>query len=64
MGALGRVLGPVWGTWLFQRFEPDAPYISAGIMMAIIGVLCIVRLRKLLGSVIAQRAAAADRVAV
>jgi MFS family permease len=54
MGALGRVLGPVWGTWLFQRFEPDAPYISAGIMMTIIGILCIIRLRKLLGPVITQ----------
>ncbi|HEY3295854.1 MAG TPA: MFS transporter [bacterium] len=58
IGALGRVLGPVWGTWLFQAYEPDAPYISAGLMMGLLGILCLFRLRRLLGPVIARPFAA------
>jgi multidrug resistance protein len=55
--ALGRVLGPVWGTWLFQRFQPDAPYISGGILMALIGLVSLFRLRKLLSPVLRPRVA-------
>jgi MFS transporter, DHA1 family, tetracycline resistance protein len=45
IGALGRVLGPLFGTWLFQRYAPAAPYYAGAAIMALIWLATLIRLR-------------------
>lgn len=33
LGALARVLGPVWGTWVFQAYGHAWPFLTGGIVM-------------------------------
>lgn len=35
-GALARVVGPVWGGWLFQAWGPEWPYWISGAMMVLV----------------------------
>jgi MFS transporter, DHA1 family, tetracycline resistance protein len=41
LASLGRIVGPAWGGWLFDRFGPSMPYLSAATIM---GVACVVAL--------------------
>lgn len=46
MAAFGRVLGPLWGTWLFGYYAPTTPYwVGSGIML-LVGVAAAVYLRR------------------
>ena len=44
LGAMGRVLGPLAGTGLFQAFSPAAPYHFGAVLLAIAGVAAWMRL--------------------
>jgi DHA1 family tetracycline resistance protein-like MFS transporter len=35
LGSLGRIVGPVWGGFLFDRFGPAMPYMSAAAIMSV-----------------------------
>ncbi len=35
LASLGRVLGPAWGGWLFDRFGMTMPYLSAATTMMV-----------------------------
>jgi MFS transporter, DHA1 family, tetracycline resistance protein len=39
LGALGRTLGPVWGTFAFQSFGPVWPFFTGGIVMFAVVVI-------------------------
>jgi MFS transporter, DHA1 family, tetracycline resistance protein len=60
IGALGRVLGPVVGTWLFQKFSPAAPYFSGAVLMAIVWIISMVRLRAVVEPVLNHAQAVAE----
>lgn len=47
MAAFGRVLGPLWGTWLFGRFTPVAPYWAGAILMLLIGLTAFLNRRRM-----------------
>ncbi len=47
LGALGRVLGPIAGTGMFQAISPSAPYHIGGALLAVAGIACWVRLPSL-----------------
>jgi predicted MFS family arabinose efflux permease len=34
LASLGRIVGPAWGGFLFDRFGPSTPYLSAATIMA------------------------------
>lgn len=38
MGAIGRIVGPILGGWLYQEFSQGAPFFTSG-AMAVIGIL-------------------------
>jgi predicted MFS family arabinose efflux permease len=38
MGAIGRIVGPVMGGWLYQEFSQGAPFFTSG-GMAVLGIL-------------------------
>jgi predicted MFS family arabinose efflux permease len=44
LGSLGRIVGPAWGGFLFDRFGPTTPYFSAAGIMA---CACVVALTSL-----------------
>jgi multidrug resistance protein len=35
LGSLGRIVGPAWGGFLFDRYGPTAPYMSAAAIMTL-----------------------------
>ena len=35
LGSLGRIVGPVWGGFLFDQFGPTTPYMSAAAIMTV-----------------------------
>jgi predicted MFS family arabinose efflux permease len=35
LGSLGRIVGPAWGGFLFDRFGPTMPYMSAAAIMSV-----------------------------
>ena len=35
LGSLGRIVGPMWGGFLFDRFGPTMPYMSAAAIMSV-----------------------------
>ena len=35
LGSLGRIVGPAWGGFLFDRFGPTMPYLSAATIMTV-----------------------------
>jgi predicted MFS family arabinose efflux permease len=39
LGSLGRVLGPVWGAYVFQVFGVSWPFLTGGIVMAVVALL-------------------------
>jgi DHA1 family tetracycline resistance protein-like MFS transporter len=39
LGALSRVVGPIWAGWTYGQFTSGAPYISGIVAMALAGVL-------------------------
>ena len=47
LGALGRVLGPVAGTGMFQAFSPSAPYEIGSALLAIAGIASWIKLPRL-----------------
>jgi multidrug resistance protein len=46
LAALGRIIGPVWGGYLFERAGMTTPFISAGIVMAGALLLAIAGVRR------------------
>ena len=44
LASLGRIVGPAWGGFLFDRFGPTTPYLSAATIMS---VACVVALASL-----------------
>jgi multidrug resistance protein len=64
-GSLARVLGPIAGTWLFQRHGPEVPFHSSGALMlvALAGSVWVTReaRRRLDGEAQAEREAARRR---
>jgi multidrug resistance protein len=45
LGSLGRIVGPLWGGFVFDRFGHAAPFISAALVMSIACVLSLVAFR-------------------
>jgi multidrug resistance protein len=45
LGSLARVVGPLWGGFVFDRFGHAAPFVSAALLMAIACVLSLVAFR-------------------
>jgi MFS transporter, DHA1 family, tetracycline resistance protein len=46
LAALGRVVGPAWGGFLFDRVSMTTPYFSAGAVMTLALVLAVVGVRR------------------
>jgi DHA1 family tetracycline resistance protein-like MFS transporter len=44
LASLGRIAGPAWGGFLFDRFGPRTPYLSAAAIMAIAFIVALVSL--------------------
>ena len=42
LGSLARIVGPLWGGFVFDRFGHAAPFISAAVLMSIACVLSLV----------------------
>ncbi len=53
MGALARVIGPIWGGWSFQHLGTVWPFLSAGILM----IMSAIVIFRLLPRLLAQLAA-------
>ncbi len=47
LGALGRVLGPLAGTGMFQAFSPSAPYEIGAALLAVAGIISWIKLPRL-----------------
>ncbi len=45
LGSLARIVGPLWGGFVFDRFGHAAPFISAAVLMSIACVLSLVAFR-------------------
>jgi multidrug resistance protein len=45
LGSLGRIAGPLWGGFVFDRFGHAAPFVSAALLMAIACVLSLAAFR-------------------
>jgi DHA1 family tetracycline resistance protein-like MFS transporter len=41
LGSLGRVIGPAWGGWLYDRFDMATPYFAAAALMGIAFLLSV-----------------------
>ncbi|MFZ5432375.1 MAG: MFS transporter [Calditrichota bacterium] len=50
--ALARVLGPLFGTWIFQVFSPTAPYFAGGLVMLLAWLAANLRLKKIVAPVL------------
>ena len=46
LSALGRIIGPAWGGFLFDRVGMTTPYFSAAAVMALALILAIVGVRR------------------
>jgi predicted MFS family arabinose efflux permease len=44
LASLGRIVGPAWGGFLFDRFGPATPYLSASAIMALAFTVAVVSL--------------------
>ncbi len=47
MSSLGRIFGPAWGGFAYDQWRYPAPYISAGVVLALTFVFCLVGLGRL-----------------
>ncbi len=52
LSALARVLGPLFGTWLFQTFAPDAPYFGGAALLFFVWIVAAIWLQKVVRPVV------------
>ncbi len=55
LGALGRTAGPLCGTWLFQHYSPAAPYHAGGAILALLLIICLLKLPPLMTAIVESR---------
>ena len=44
LGSLARIVGPAWGGWVFDRFGPSVPFLTAAGLMLVAGGLSVASL--------------------
>jgi predicted MFS family arabinose efflux permease len=44
LGSLARIVGPAWGGWVFDRFGPQVPFLTAAGLMLVAGGLSVAAL--------------------
>jgi DHA1 family tetracycline resistance protein-like MFS transporter len=45
LGSLARIVGPLWGGFVFDRFGHAAPFISAALLMSVACALSVAAFR-------------------
>ena len=46
LGSLARIVGPAWGGWVFDRFGPAVPFVTAAGLMLVAGGLSVAALSR------------------
>ncbi|MGE0041042.1 MAG: MFS transporter [Vicinamibacterales bacterium] len=47
LAALGRIVGPAWGGWVFDRFGPTLPFVSSAAIMSVAFLVSLVSLSRI-----------------